>query len=197
MLGLFHWISVIALFNWTVVWGLNSAVIKQGLEKGGIIPDVHNEFEPESELRITYHMTKLLRMGMAVTAEETEKSPHVWFSKTNDVSQYTLMMTDPDAGEGAPFLHWIVTNIDGQKPASDVDNEEHQHTTYMPPAPPAGTGAHRYVFSIYEQSQVNQTNFVPSSIPDRHHFDAATFAQENNMKLVGALYMTQENPTSS
>ncbi|KAG2221067.1 hypothetical protein INT45_009725 [Circinella minor] len=195
MLGLLYFIA--AAFFQISAWGLSSTVIKQGLEKGGVIPDVfHNEFEPESEIRITYHMTKQLRMGMEVTAEDTKNPPHVWFSKINDESQYTLIMMDPDAVH-RPYLHWIVTNIDGQRPASDVENEEHQHTSYSAPAPPAGTGAHRYVFSVYEQAQVNQTSFLPETFIDRSEFDVAKFTEENGLRLVGALYMVQENLTPS
>lgn len=51
-----------------------------------------DEFEPQSELRITYHMTRMLQMGTIMEAQEVEQQPHVWFSKTNDVSQYTLVM---------------------------------------------------------------------------------------------------------
>ena len=103
---------------------------------------------------------------------------------------------DADA-DHRPYLHWIVTNIDGQKPAADVDDEEHQHTSYAAPVPPAGTGAHRYVFSVYEQAQVNQTSFCPETVSDRSDFDVAKFTEENGLRLVGALYMVQENSTPS
>ncbi|KAI9492637.1 phosphatidylethanolamine-binding protein [Zychaea mexicana] len=139
-------------------------------------------------------MTKQLRMGMTTTTDETVKSPHVWFSKTNDLSQYTLMMIDPDAGDNGPYLHWIVTNIDGQKPASDVDNKEHQHTTYDPPAPLAESGPHRYIFAVYEQSEVNRASFTP--VESRENFDFNKFAEDNGLKLVGALYMMQEASSS-
>ncbi|KAI8144157.1 phosphatidylethanolamine-binding protein [Fennellomyces sp. T-0311] len=135
-------------------------------------------------------MIKQLKMGMSMTAEDTQKAPHVWFSKTSEKLQYTLMLLDPDAGESSPFLHWAVVNIDNQKPASDVDNPEHQYATYIPPSPPPGTGAHRYVFGVFEQSQLNQT-FTPTRQESREQFDIDAFAKQNGLNLVGALYMTQ------
>lgn len=43
--------------------------------------------------------------------------------------------------------HWLVINI----PGCQVDKGD-ALTPYMGPAPPAGTGHHRYVFVLYKQS---------------------------------------------
>ena len=163
-------------------------------------------FEPQSELRITYHMTRMLQMGTTIDAQEVEEQPHVWFSKTNDVSQYTLVLVgqilsvaiiilltptqmDPDHEENAPYLHWLVTNIDGQRPASDVSNDDplFQYIPYT--APTASDNPHRYVFALLEQSQQNQTMTPENSRLDRAAFDINKFAKDNNMKVVTALYM--------
>ncbi|KAI9492617.1 hypothetical protein BDB00DRAFT_788603 [Zychaea mexicana] len=46
---------------------------------------------------------------------------------------------DPDAIEGSsPYLHWM-------------------YSSYVPPAPPAGSGIHRYIFAVYEQPQLWKT----------------------------------------
>lgn len=62
-----------------------------GLHCPTLLP-VLDEFEPQSELRITYHMTRMLQMGTTIEPQEVEERPHVWFSKTNDVSQYSLVL---------------------------------------------------------------------------------------------------------
>ncbi|KAI7882557.1 PEBP-like protein, partial [Lichtheimia hyalospora FSU 10163] len=168
---------------------LSNAIIRQGLEKGHLFPDVLDAFEPQSELRITYHMTRMLQMGTTIDAQEVEEQPHVWFSKTNDVSQYTLVLMDPDHEENAPYLHWLVTNIDGQRPASDVSNDDplFQYIPYT--APTASDNPHRYVFALLEQSQQNQTMTPENPRLDRAAFDINKFAKDNNMKVVTALYM--------
>ena len=63
---------------------------------------------------------------------------------------YTLIMVDPDAGEGRGeetglyFLHWLVMNISG-------GNLEKAKTvvSYFPPNPPSGR--HTYRFKLYKQ----------------------------------------------
>ena len=69
-----------------------------------------------------------------------------------------LVVDDPDAPRG-PYVHWIVTGIapgsgstgDGQTPAggSVLPNSAGQ-SAYGPPCPPAGTGTHRYRFTLYQ-----------------------------------------------
>lgn len=53
---------------------------------------VLDDFEPTSELRITYHVTKQLTPGTDITLEEVESAPHVWFSNADHEAQYTLVM---------------------------------------------------------------------------------------------------------
>lgn len=96
---------------------------------------------------------------------------------------------DPDNEENGPYLHWLVTNIDGQRPATDVSNDDplFQYIPYT--APTASDTPHRYVFALLEQSQQNQTMTPENPRLDRTAFDINKFAKENNMKIVTALYM--------
>ncbi len=45
-------------------------------------------------------------------------------------------------------VHWLVTNI----PKDSIDNGQTVFE-YAPPAPPPGTGFHRYIFKLYGQGQ--------------------------------------------
>ena len=56
-------------------------------------------------------------------------------------------MYDPDAVNGT-HVHWLVTNI------SENINNGKILLPYQGPAPPAKTGKHRYIFELYEQSEM-------------------------------------------
>lgn len=68
-----------------------------------------------------------------------------------------LVVDDPDAVHGV-FVHWIVTGIpfgsghtaDGQTPGGGtVLPNTAGRPAYQGPCPPAGTGTHRYRFTLY------------------------------------------------
>jgi phosphatidylethanolamine-binding protein (PEBP) family uncharacterized protein len=71
-------------------------------------------------------------------------------------SPLALVMQDLDAG---PFVHWIVFGMSpgpgssaaGQTPGNgSVLPNGNGDATYRGPCPPAGTGTHRYVFTLYQ-----------------------------------------------
>lgn len=63
---------------------------------------------------------------------------------------YTLVMVDPDAGEGRGretglyFLHWLVINISG-----GALERGKTIVSYFPPSPPKGK--HEYIFKLLKQ----------------------------------------------
>jgi phosphatidylethanolamine-binding protein (PEBP) family uncharacterized protein len=69
-------------------------------------------------------------------------------------------MIDPDApaprstrrrhlpGARGPYLHWLVTDIEGKDVCFFGGAER---VSYVGPAPPGGGGAHRYAFVLFEQ----------------------------------------------
>uniref|UniRef100_A0A183BUA4 Phosphatidylethanolamine-binding protein n=1 Tax=Globodera pallida TaxID=36090 RepID=A0A183BUA4_GLOPA len=86
-------------------------------------------------------------------------------------------LVDPDAPSrknpaNREWLHWLVVNV----PGTDVAQGE-QVTSYMGPAPPKGTGLHRYVFLVYQQKvgTVLNTNQKPVG---RSNFNISEFAKK-------------------
>lgn len=89
--------------------------------------------------------------------------------------------------------HWIATNIEGGKPGTDMRDQSplHTYTPYHGPTPPANSGIHRYVFTLFEQPTVNQT-FVPElENPEIHRafFDLKKFIADNQLTPVAASYI--------
>lgn len=55
--------------------------------------------------------------GLEVHKEAFYDQPYVFYDNANDFMKYTLIMIDNDnplCDEGNKFLHWMVTDIDGQ-----------------------------------------------------------------------------------
>jgi len=118
-------------------------------------------------------------------------------------------MTDPDAKsrethENAEFLHWLITDLtipegkaaDG---SDDIDLSKGKVLMeYMGPAPPKGTGKHRYVILLFK----NDGEKEPVVPKDRAHWGytvegkervgAMRYAGENGLTLVGANFFQTE-----
>ena len=62
----------------------------------------------------------------------------------------TPSRTDPMFGE---CQHWVVINI----PGADVSKGQTM-VEYMGSGPPKGTGFHRYIFVVYKQPDIINTN---------------------------------------
>lgn len=61
----------------------------------------------------------------------------------------------------------------------------------MGPAPPPGTGPHRYIFLLYQQpGKLDPTKVKPHLEPERQKFDVRKWATEHNLSLVTANYFT-------
>ncbi|KAI8149265.1 phosphatidylethanolamine-binding protein [Fennellomyces sp. T-0311] len=155
------------------------------------MPLLTNEMNMELALKkanitpqqINYADGQDVALGNELSLQDTVNPPELFFMPANESSQYTLMMVDPDAPSAqdnrySPFRHWIVTNV----PAQIDGTTPQQLSSYHKPAPPPGTGPHRYIFLLYEQQhpldlQINDD--------ERSRFDFQTFAQKNQLTLVG------------
>jgi phosphatidylethanolamine-binding protein (PEBP) family uncharacterized protein len=68
-----------------------------------------------------------------------------------DEQLFTVLMVDPDAPSrkhptNREWLHWMVTDV-----PLDSIKEGHTLVEYSGPAPPEGTGPHRYVLLVFNQ----------------------------------------------
>ena len=71
-------------------------------------------------------------------------------------------MLDPDAPSRKKhrfrsYVHWLVVNVLGNKVEDGTTR-----AVYRGPAPPQGTGLHRYVFLVYKQQQKVDVNKLPT-----------------------------------
>lgn len=88
-----------------------------------------------------YYGNKKIKNNDFLTPNETSKKPKIVYEGKK---KYSLLMIDPDAVHGT-HIHWAVINIPGNK-----INKGQVLLPYQGPAPPRGTGYHRYFFMLFE-----------------------------------------------
>ena len=97
------------------------------------------------ELEIFYNNNKITNNEF-LRPNETQIQPKIKYN-FNKNKIYTLIMYDPDAVKGTIF-HWIVINIKYKIINGKI------LLPYKGPAPPIMTGKHRYIFELYEQTEM-------------------------------------------
>ncbi len=116
------------------------------------------------------------------------------------------VMTDPDAPsrddpKWSEFCHWIVTNVKTTSPSvvatannQDVMTVDFSRATeivqYMGPAPPEGTGKHRYVLVLFRGGGDDLQG--PSERKkwgnEEHRQGVRKWAEKNGLKPVGKIH---------
>lgn len=104
-----------------------------------------------------YYNNKLLNNNEFLKPSETQVKPQIKYSFENN-KLYTLLMHDIDAIHGNRF-HWIVVNI-----FDNIKNGQ-ELLSYVGPAPPPKTGAHHYIFELYEQDGSIDMKLEERNIP--------------------------------
>ena len=118
-----------------------------------IIPDVVDT-EPLELLKVTYGKLALNEMGQTLTPTQVQDVPNSFEFKACDATKlYTIILTDPDARdrkkhEFREWVHFVKINVNG----SDLVNSGDALIEYVGSGPPKGSGLHRYVWLVYEQS---------------------------------------------
>ncbi|KAG8220209.1 phosphatidylethanolamine-binding protein [Butyriboletus roseoflavus] len=175
--------------------------VATAIKNAGIVPDVipgKTPFIPEALLLTRWPTGKEAMLGNTLTTIDTADEPSVSFTPMQSFAAatdvgYTLVMTDPDAPSRSDpkmgqWRHWLVTGL--KAPAlSALDTGDLSArvtrpatTPYYPPAPPRGTGPHRYVFLLYQEPSVDfmiptHADEYKNRPKDRAKWNAAHFAE--------------------
>jgi phosphatidylethanolamine-binding protein (PEBP) family uncharacterized protein len=78
----------------------------------------------------------------------------------------------------SPYRHWVVCNIPG---SSDL-KQAAELSSYMGPAPPSGTGDHRYIYLLYKQPSANAAAQALSKNRDCWAHEA--YVKDSKLELV-------------
>ncbi|KAI5819606.1 phosphatidylethanolamine-binding protein [Pyronema omphalodes] len=128
--------------------------------------------------------------GQLVPLSETKKLPTFALgpsSPVNTSSKYIIVAVDPDAPSRsnpilAQFLHYMNTDFSPVSATNRNITSSNDRPTvkYIAPSPPIGTGAHRYVWLLYQQPDGFQAKNIPTA--DRVGFNVTKWAEENGLK---------------
>ncbi|KAM7282477.1 protein D1-like [Ixodes scapularis] len=167
------------------------------LVKYRVVPDVISEV-PQGVANVKYGDGTAVCMGNTISPQITSNKPTVSFEAQDALPPYTLVMVDPDAPSASEptyrsYLHWVVVNA----PSSDGFGEGEEAVQYIGPAPPQGSGPHRYVFLVVAQ---NGRNISKSDVSysDRKSFNFEMFLQNNSLpQPLAANFFFSETPGTS
>ncbi|KAF8599416.1 PEBP-like protein [Ceratobasidium sp. AG-I] len=171
-------VSLVALCSLTAVSALTTsrgagyptlAQVKQKFYTEGIVPDVLSSFNPTSLFYLTYTgnlsdgtSAKVVLPGTSFARNDTLVVPQFSVEGATNRS-YVVVIVDPDAPSRAnPTVSQIRHLLAANFTVSDVrsnfvprslllQNSTAAINNYIPPTPPAGSGAHRYVALLYVQ----------------------------------------------
>lgn len=186
---------------------LLSAIVIKALGCENTPPELFQACELES-LAIVNPSTGFVitdeNCGLEIDKETFYEQPYVFYTDALSYKKYTLVMMDRDnseAEEGDSFLHWMVTDIEGESlryglginvgntvagklnPIRSRLLNDDILTAYFPPSPSQTSCVHRYTFYLYEQTFFHLQ--FPELPATRLEFDPFTFIE--NVTPIGGI----------
>jgi hypothetical protein len=161
--------------------------------KFGVVPDVVKS-NPPAICAVKYRGKEVM-LGQVMLVKDTQTPPELDWPQASVSSiagvpqMYTVIMVDPDAPSPQKpifrhWCHWVVCNVPGPH------NLEQGYTVcpYMGPAPPPNTGLHRYVFLIYAQKGVIESNALHKmSDAERKSWSLDNFLAQHKYAIDGSI----------
>ncbi|BGP12678.1 hypothetical protein JCM10213_008815 [Rhodosporidiobolus nylandii] len=168
---------------------IQTALQDAGLLGSSVIPTT---FQSLISVHATYGAFGDIQPGGTYSVADTQAEPSVSFNAApGEEAKYTIVLADPDAPsrddpKWSPYRHWVLSDVvPGQAAGQTL-------TKYLGPAPPAGSGPHRYVFLVYKQP-LDHTPELGVDAEERPSFALRDFVRNNELELVGATFFYAEN----
>jgi hypothetical protein len=171
-----------------------------------LIPVPIPAFNPSAILTANFGGVGSITPGQPLSADQVQAAPTLTLTPANSTvtfdGNYTVAMVDPGAvgssASGGQTRHWLVNGATIANGTVSIDSGT-QITQYAGPAPPAGTGPHRYTIVIYSQPD----SFTPpadlsSANVGVSTFDFPTYVQSTGLgPVVAGIYYTVEEGTAT
>jgi len=182
-----------------------SESLSAALKKDDVVPDVIDEFPVTAILSPSYGEGKDVQFGNELPVSETQSIPALYIAATKIAADkaYTLVVTDPDAPtrgdkKWSEYAHYIATGIkldaskEGEPQPIDLASAK-SLLSYVGPAPPQGTGLHRYVFILFE----GESSKTPADRPNwgfgKPGAGVREWIEDQDLKPVGLNFFVAKN----
>jgi large subunit ribosomal protein L35 len=133
-------------------------------------------------MNISYNGKQIVN-GEYITPNNSQIQPKIYYTPQNNKKLYTVIMHDPDAPAGN-HLHWVIINIPGNN-----TNSGNTLLDYKGPAPPKGSGTHRYIFILLEQGE----KIEPITLERVTQMTDLYKKLNAKMREVSSIYFTSKN----
>ncbi|CAK8683945.1 unnamed protein product [Clavelina lepadiformis] len=151
----------------------------------------HGHFYPVVPMNIAFpgkdELLNPVYYGNEISPSEAASTPEVSFVSKPD-NLWSLIVTNPDEhleDNDKEYLHWFVANIKG----NDLLTGE-QLIDYLPPFPARGTGYHRMVFLLFQQTRVldfsSERRNLPCCLLRNRTFKTKNFYKKFQVDLIPA-----------
>jgi hypothetical protein len=171
-----------------------------------LVPVPIPAFNPSAVLTVNFDGVGDATPGQPLTEAQVKAAPTLTLTPANSTitfdGKYTLAMIDPAAvgsdQSNGQTRHWLVNGatVSGGKVSIDTGT---QITEYAGPAPPPGSGPHRYTIVVYSQPD----SFTPPANLSTANVGVSTFDFPSYVKdtglgpIVAGFYYTVENGTAT
>lgn len=108
--------------------------------------------------------------GNTIEITESKPEPRVFWKVLSPDTMYTVICWDPDAKEKS-WLHWLYVNCKNGSLEHGIEVVD-----WSPPTPPKGSGLHRYIFGLFQQ-----TGQLTLDAPPHAGFHVANFAAQHKL----------------
>ncbi|KAI4746021.1 PEBP-like protein [Aureobasidium sp. EXF-12298] len=174
---------------------------QRNLRQAEIIPDVLNTFSPLLSVTAKWSSIAETELGNTLSPSALDHPPDLYSTKLPSAYwpeniEFVLALIDPDApSRSDPRWSQVCHFLFSLK--SEVLK---QWVLYEPPAPPEGTGKHRYVFAVMIPSNGTTENLDLEVPSDRRNWGydgdrsgIKGFAARNGLKVIGANFIYSQN----
>jgi len=140
----------------------------------------------------------IIEDGVFLTPLQTAKQPILTYDTRGINDKYTLILYDSKAvSPSGNHNHWLVINIPGNSLRKGELNEGTTLLPYKGPAPPSGSGQHKYTFELYKQN-----GDLGKTVMDENDRIISFNAIKNkigiqNLTVVSSIYFISEHTSPS
>lgn len=181
--------------------------VQAQFQNAQLVPIPVPVFNPSAVLTANFGGAGTITPGQLLVQNIVQAAPQLTVTPANSsvvlTGNYLLAMVDPGAvgtnSSSGQVRHWLVYGVQISGGTVSLANGT-QVTQYAGPAPPAGSGPHRYTIALYSQPSTftPPANLSTANIGLATGFDFPAFVQSTGLgPLVAGTYFTVENGAAS